>query len=304
MLGREARRGGYGVGAVWRGPRAAPGIGAAAAVAAAAARLFGRPAAHSPVRDKGGVSTCPGTRQGAAKVGGWVGRAAVAAAAAAATATATATAATVAAAHPSDSIRLSPKGASPMEAGGRYKRDARCEMAGREPAGAVREAAERDQGAGMGGQMAAGRPGNAPSKPARPAVRRRAKGMPRSRSFARGWVQALARRGEGGADTCDRACAPSQRHPARAKSPSATNFQVVVACDLSWAPPIPWRVAANFCLPSRCPSSGQPEARRPEKAAEGAAGGVDGPGTRPRPARSDDRLARGTDTSDHGGEGR
>ena len=54
VLGREARRGGHGAGAVRRGPRRCVGIGAAAAVAATAARLLGRPAAHSPVWGKGG----------------------------------------------------------------------------------------------------------------------------------------------------------------------------------------------------------------------------------------------------------
>ena len=102
----------------------------------------------------------------------------------------------VAAAHPTALNRLSPKGASPEEAGGRYKRDARCEMRERERAGRCRsKAAERDTWAEIGGQMAAGRAGNVPLAQTRATVRGREQGVPTSASSARGWVQALVGRG-------------------------------------------------------------------------------------------------------------
>ena len=130
VLGREARRGGHGAGGGGGEARAAP-------LWELAPPQLSPPPPPPAVRPpthlcgaREGVSRCPGARRGAAAaVGGCVGRAATAAAIADATAAATATAATVAAAHPADSNRLSPKGASP-EAGGRYKRDARCEMQG------------------------------------------------------------------------------------------------------------------------------------------------------------------------------
>ena len=69
----------------------------------------------------------------------------------------------------------------------------------------------------MGGQMAAGRAGNASSKPARPAVRRRAKGVPKSRSSAR---QLAARVVVGSAERfhkARRACAKQPRRSRRAE---------------------------------------------------------------------------------------
>ena len=101
----------------------------------ASARPPGRP---STCAGKKGVGRCSGAVRGAAKMDGcgWVGRAAAVACCLRCcmllllllAATASATAATVAAAHPAELNRPSPKGASPEEAGGRYRRDARCEM--------------------------------------------------------------------------------------------------------------------------------------------------------------------------------
>ena len=86
--------------------------------------------------------------------GGGVGGGGVGRAAAAATA---ATTATVAAAHPAGLNRLSPKGASPREAGGRYRRDARCEMGERERAESgthrCRGYPSKDKSCGNGGQL-------------------------------------------------------------------------------------------------------------------------------------------------------
>ena len=210
---------------------------------------------------------------------GCVGRAASATAAAIADATAAAgaTAATVAAAHPAVLNRLSPKGASPEEAGGRYKRDARCEMGGREPRGAARRLRNEIHGRGWAARW----------RPSGPGMRlwRRIEGMCaggrkacRHRHRLPGAGCRLSRGGE-------RMELWKPRLPVRSRKalPLAHTRHLKPICeqstptDLQSAPPHPKCIAAKFCLPTSCPSSGQPEARRPEKAAEGAASGVDDP---------------------------
>ena len=137
-----------------------------------------------------------------------------------ATAVTTATAANVAAAHPAGSNRLTPKGALQRRAGGRWKRDARREMGAGERRQVQHGGAETRWRRRRGGQIPAGRPGNAPPKPARPAVRRRAKGERCSLSSARLRMQAAARRWRDELATFDISTAPSQSPAACANSPS------------------------------------------------------------------------------------
>ena len=158
-------------------------------------------------------------------VGGWVRRAAATAAAAAATAAATATAATVAAAHPAGSNRLTPKGALQRRAGGRWKRDARREMGAGERRQVQHGGAETRWRRGRGGQIPAGRAGNAPPKPARPGFRRRARGERCSQSSARLRMQAAARRWRDELATFDISTAPSQSPAACANSPCRADLR-------------------------------------------------------------------------------
>ena len=148
-----------------------------------------------------------------------------------------------------------------------------------------------------GEQMAAGRPGNAPPTPGRHGDRRRARGVAKSPSSARGWVQARLASVREGADTGEISCAPPQRPPACANSPSAARFRVAVAGDLSQAQPVKGRSSPTFCLPGHRPTSGQPTARRARQVAEGAASGVGATGARARPSRASPWLERGTATT-------
>ena len=145
-----------------------------------------------------------------------------------------------------------------------------------------------------GEQMAAGRPGNAPPTPGRHGDRRRARGVAKSPSSARGWVQARLASVREGDVASDCRFEHPQSPPACANAPSAARFRVVVACDLSSAQPVEGRASPTFCLPGRRPTLGQPSARRARKVAEGAASGVGVTGARARPPSARLWLERGT----------
>ena len=168
-----------------------------------------------------------------------------------------------AAAHPAGSNRLTPKGALQWRAGGRWKRDARREMGAAERRQVQHGGAETRWRRGRGGQIPAGRPGNAPPKPARPGFRRRARGERCSQSSARLRMQAAARRWRDEGGTAEISTAPSQSPAARANSPCRPDLRGVggrrfgvgsTTCSTQLADFLPFGPPADLDSP-RPPSS-------------------------------------------------